>query len=128
MQVPLEITFHDIDHSASVEAEIRRRAAKLERFAADIVSCRVTVEAPHKHQRHGRLYRVSIDIRLPGNEIVVNRDPAGHHAHEDVYVAIRDTFKAARRQLHDTVRIRRGDVKTHAVLTLAAETEEQSHD
>lgn len=51
MQVPLEITFHDVDPSPSMEAEIGRRAEKLEQFAADIVSCRVTIEAPHKHHR-----------------------------------------------------------------------------
>jgi ribosome-associated translation inhibitor RaiA len=128
MQTPLEITFHDIDPSASVEAEIRRRAAKLERFAADIVCCRVTVEAPHKHHRHGRLYRVSIDIRIPGTEIVVSRDPAAHHTHEDVYVAIRDAFRAARRRLQDTVRIRRGDVKLHGLPFQAVATEEREHE
>lgn len=115
MQVPLEITFHNIDSSPSMEAEIRRHAEKLKRFAADIVSCRVAVEAPHKHHRHGRLFHVRVDVRLPGSEIVVNRDPSEHHAHEDVYVAIRDAFKAARRQVQDAVRKRRGDVKTHEV-------------
>lgn len=115
MQLPLEITFHNTDPSPSMEAEIRRRAEKLEQFAADIVSCRVTVEAPHKHHRQGRLFRVGIDVRLPGTEIVVNRDPSEHHAHEDVYVAIRDAFRAARRQVQDAVRRRRGDVKNHDV-------------
>lgn len=115
MQQPLEITFHNIDPSSSMEAEIRRRAQKLEQFAADIVSCRVTVEAPHKHHKHGRLFRVAVDVRLPGSEIVVNRGPSEHHAHEDVYVAIRDAFNAARRQVQDAVRKRRGDVKAHEV-------------
>ena len=96
-----------------MEADIRRRAEQLNRFAPDIVSCRVAVEAPHKHHRHGRLFHVRVDVRLPGSEIVVNRDPPEDHAHEDVYVAIRDAFKAARRQLQDTVAKRRGDVKTH---------------
>lgn len=113
MQLPLEITFHNIDPSPSMESEIRRRARKLEQFAADIVSCRVTVEAPHRHHRHGRLFRVSVDVRLPGGEIVVNRAPLKHQAHEDVYVAIGDAFKAACRQVQDAVRKRRGDVKTH---------------
>ncbi|HSD70330.1 MAG TPA: HPF/RaiA family ribosome-associated protein [Woeseiaceae bacterium] len=115
MQLPLEITFDNIDPSPALEAEIRRRAGKLERFAGDIVSCRVTVSAPHQHHRHGRLFRVSVDVRLPGSEIVVNREPSEHHAHEDVYVAIRDAFNAARRQVQDVVRKRRGDVKTHEV-------------
>lgn len=115
MQLPLEIMFHNIDPSPSMEAEIRRRARTLERFAADIVSCRVTVEAPHKHHRQGRLFRVMVDVHLPGSEIVVNRAPSEHHAHEDVYVAIRDAFRAARRQVQDAVRKRRGDIKTHEV-------------
>lgn len=114
MQLPLEIVFHNMDPSPAVEEEIRRRAKKLERFAEDIVSCRVAVEAPHKHHRHGRLFHVSIDLRLPGREIVVNRDPAQHHAHEDVYVALRDAFDAARRRLQDTVRKHRDVRKREA--------------
>ncbi|MGZ5863734.1 MAG: HPF/RaiA family ribosome-associated protein [Methyloceanibacter sp.] len=36
-----------------------------------------------------------------------------NHAHEDVYVAIRDAFDAAVRQVEDHVRRMRGDTKTH---------------
>lgn len=75
--------------------------------------CKVTVAAPHKHHSHGNLYHVSIDLHLPGSEIVINRDPGKNHKHEDVYVAIRDAFDAAVRKLQDYVRIRRGDVKRH---------------
>jgi len=35
---------------------------------------------------------------------VIGREPTQHHAHEDVYVAIRDAFDAAKRQLEDYVR------------------------
>lgn len=115
MQVPLEIRFHDADRSPPLEEAIREHAAKLERFAGDIVSCRVTVEAPHRRHRQGKLYKVSVDVRLPGGELVVSRDPAGHHAHEDVRVALRDAFKAVRRQLQDRVRVRRGKVKAHEI-------------
>jgi cold shock CspA family protein/ribosome-associated translation inhibitor RaiA len=96
-----------------VEAAVREAAAKLERFADDIVSCRVTVEGPHGHNRHGNLYAVRIDVRYAGGEVVASREPGAHHAHEDVYVALRDAFSAATRQLQDRVRIRRGDVKPH---------------
>ena len=75
--------------------------------------CRVTVEAPHKHHHQGNLYTVRIDLRYPGGETVVSRDPSAHHAHEDVYVALRDAFKAVRRQLQDLVRLQRGKVKQH---------------
>jgi cold shock CspA family protein/ribosome-associated translation inhibitor RaiA len=115
MQVPLEIVFHNVDRSAAVEAAVRERAAKLEEFAENITSCRVTVEAPHKHHQQGNLYTVRVDLRFPGGEAVANRAPSEKHAHEDVYVALRDAFKAARRQLQDQQRVRRGDVKPHEV-------------
>jgi ribosomal subunit interface protein len=115
MQIPLEVHFNNTDPSPAVEAAVRERVAKLEKFAADIVSCRVTIEAPHKHHKHGKLFHVSVDVRLPGGEVVANRDPSGHHAHEDVFVALRDAFDAVRRQLQDYVRKRRGSVKTHDV-------------
>ena len=72
------------------------------------ISYPVVVEAPHKHHHQGKQFNVRIDIGVPGNEIVVNRD---HH--EDVYVALRDAFDAAKRQLEDYARITRGYIKTH---------------
>ena len=45
---------------------------------------------------------------MPGREIVVTRD---HD--EDVYVALRDAFDAAKRQLEDYARKIRGDIKSH---------------
>ena len=44
---------------------------------------------------------------------MVTRHPDEHHAHEDPYVTLRDTFNAAQRQLEDYVRKLRGKVKTH---------------
>ena len=112
MQVPLEIVFHNVDRSAAVEAAVRERAAKLEQFATDITSCRVTIEAPHKHHQQGNIYTVRVALHYPGGEAVATRS-AENHSHEDVYVALRDAFRAARRRLQDGVRMRRGDVKHH---------------
>jgi ribosomal subunit interface protein len=110
----LQITFRNIDASPAVEAKIRERARELEQFFDRIVSCRVVIEAPHR-RRHGDLYHIRVDLKVPGHEIVVKRDPPEHHAHEDIYVAVRDSFDAVRRQLEDHVRRRRGDVKVHDV-------------
>lgn len=115
MQNSLQITFRGMEQSDAVESRIRAKMAGLERFARDITSCRVTVEAPHQHHHKGGLYCVRIDLRLPSGEIVVNRENHQDHAHEDVYVAIRDAFDAAGRQLEDYVRRQRGDVKSHEV-------------
>jgi ribosomal subunit interface protein len=110
----LQVTFRNIDASPAVEAAIRERARELDKFFDRIVSCRVVIEAPNR-RRHGDLFHVRVDLKVPGKEIVVKRDPAEHHAHEDIYVAVRDCFDAVRRQLEDHVRRRRGDVKAHDV-------------
>ena len=108
MQIPLQITIRDIEHSEALETRIRDKAKKLDEFFDQITSCRVVIELPHKHHHQGKHFNVRIDIGVPGGEIVVNRDHA-----EDVYVALRDAFDAAKRQLADYVRKMRGDIKTH---------------
>jgi len=115
MQLPLQITFRHMESSDAVTARIRERAGELERFFDRIISCRVVVECRHPRRQQGNLFRVRIDLKVPGREITVGRDPAAHKAHEDIYVAIRDAFDAARRVLEDHVRERRGEVKLHAV-------------
>lgn len=115
MEIPLQVHFRNVDRSDAVEANVREHAERLERYCDNIISCRVTVEAPHKHHNKGNVYRVSVDVRTPGGESVANRRTDKHHAHEDVYVAVRDAFDAARRQLQDRQRKRRGKVKHHEV-------------
>ncbi|HZP42154.1 MAG TPA: HPF/RaiA family ribosome-associated protein [Candidatus Binatia bacterium] len=113
MQIPLQVTFRNMPRSPAVEAAVRERADKLEEFHGRVTGCRVVIEAPHRRHRQGTLYHVRVDLTVPGREIVVSREPAAHHAHEDVYVAIRDAFDAARRQLEDHVREQRGATKLH---------------
>jgi ribosomal subunit interface protein len=97
----------------AIEAAIREKAAKLEQFYDRITSVRVVIETPHRQHRKGKLFHVRIDLRVPGQEIVVSRDPASHHEFEDVYVAIRDAFDGAKRQLEDYARETRHRPKTH---------------
>lgn len=113
MQLPLEITFRGIPHSDAVEARIREKAAKLEQHCHNITSCRVAVEAEHHHQHHGNLYKIRLDIAVPNKHIVVSRDHHDKQSHEDIYVALRDAFQAAGRQLEEYSRIQRGEVKHH---------------
>lgn len=113
MQLPLKVVFRNLEPSPAIEAKVRERAEKLDIYYDQIMSCRVVVEAPHKHHHKGNLYHVRIYITVPDEELVVSRDPDQHHAHEDVYVAIRDAFDAMRRRLEDYARRRRGKVKDH---------------
>ncbi len=113
MPVPLQITFRNLTPSTAVRQRIEEHAEKLERLHPRIVSCKVVVGSPHRHQQKGRLFDISIDLKVPGREIVVNRDSSEQQAHRDVYVAIHDAFDVLERQLEEAARRRRGEVKTH---------------
>jgi len=115
MQLPLQISFRQMDPSPEIEAIIRERAAKLQTFAARMTSCRVVVEPAGKHRQHGNPFAVRVDITLPGGEIVASREEGDQQGHQDVALAIRDAFDAAQRQLEDYVRRQRGDVKAHGL-------------
>jgi len=108
LEIPLQVTWRNVDKSDALEAEIRTRAEKLNEFHDHIMSCRVVVEASHRHHHQGNLYRIRIDLRVPDHELVVTRDPGDEHAHEDIYVTVRDAFDAMRRQLQDFARNRHG--------------------
>ncbi|HXV83474.1 MAG TPA: HPF/RaiA family ribosome-associated protein [Candidatus Binatia bacterium] len=137
MRFPLQIKFRNMPQSQAIEDNIREKASKLDSFYDRIMSCRVVVEAPHRHRRKGKAYEVRIDLTVPGGELVINRSPKrlkaaksslaeqpettlieSHEpsklgAHADVYVAIRDAFNAASRKLQDYARRQSGAVKLH---------------
>jgi cold shock CspA family protein len=104
-----------MDSLPAIEARIREKAAVLEHFSDRITGCRVIVEKEHRHHHKGNLFRVRIEIDAPGKELAVTHTGPRDHAHEDVYVAIRDAFNAAVRRLEDHVRERDGKVKAHEV-------------
>lgn len=113
MTVPLQITFKGMESSPALEARIREKAARLARFANHVLRCHVTVEAPHRHHRQGRLFRARVEVFVPRGDIVVTRESPQDHSHEDPYVAVRDAFDAAIRQIESHVRKLRGEVKRH---------------
>jgi ribosomal subunit interface protein len=108
MQVPLQISLHGIGQSDALYRAIREKAEKLDRYYDHIMSCRVVLELAGRHKRQGKQFSVRIDLKVPGGEIAVTKE---HD--EDVQVALRDAFDAARRQLEDYARVQRGDVKHH---------------
>ena len=115
METPVEIAFRNVDPSEFVEKRVRERIERLEQYYGRITSCHVQIEAPHRHHRKGNLYEVKIEVRVPGTELAVNNKPGNVHAHEDVYVAIRDSFDAMERQLKKWKAKADGEVKAHEV-------------
>src|SRR5512134_1458650 len=108
MQIPLQISLHGIARSNALYNAIREKADKLERYYDRIMSCRVVLELAGRHKRKGKEFSVRIDLKVPGGELAITRE---HD--EDLQVALRDAFDAARRRLEDYARDQRGDVKRH---------------
>lgn len=109
MQVPVQISFHGLDKSDAVETRIREKVAKLEQYFDRITGCRVVVERHHRSghaSATGQPYHVSIILEVPGDELIVKRDPKRDDSlkdHEDIQIALRDAFAAMGRQLKDYV-------------------------
>jgi ribosome-associated translation inhibitor RaiA len=111
MSFALHIAFRNMDASEAAGALIRQRAAELEHFDQRISACRVVLDCVHRQNHVGRLYQVHIELTVPGGTVMVNRDAGNNHVHDDLQVAIRDAFEAARRQLQGRVRRMEGAEK-----------------
>lgn len=119
MQAPLEIASRDFTLTDPLKDHVDENATELEQFYDRITSCHVTIESPeHDHHNKGKVFRVRILLNVPGKQLVVNR-----HSEEDFYMAVRDSFRAMRRELEDYAREQRGDVKAHAEQPRASVTQ-----
>lgn len=124
MQIPIQITFHGIDKSDAVETRIREKVSKLEQFFDRITGCRVVVERHHRASTNLTLkdqpFHVSIVVDVPGEELVVKRDPKDPAAlkdHQDINIAVRDAFAIMQRRLKDYVDRRWRNPRHSAVVT-----------
>jgi len=113
MQLPLQVTFRDIGPSPALSEHVRTRASKLDTFFDRIMGCRVVIEAPHRHHQQGKRFHVRIDLTVPGDELVVGRNPPERLTHEDPHACIDDAFDDAERMVSDYARRKKGFVKQH---------------
>lgn len=104
----IQITSRGLELSRLQKEEIREKIERLGKYYERIMRCRVVVESPHRHKHEGRQFRVCIEMRVPGEDIIVKRQLS-----EDPDIALRDAFDAARREVEDYVRRQRGMVKHH---------------
>ncbi len=105
LQVPLEISFHNMEHSDWAEQEIRNRVADLESIYDRLVSCRVRVEQRAKNSSGTMPPVVRIEMGIPGRkDLVVSHEP--DHLQQkfqrpDLHNAVHEAFRIAERQLRD---------------------------
>ncbi len=111
-EMPVQLTFHGLHPSVSLSDYVQKKAEKLSKLNERITHVRVALEAPHRHQRTGKAFRVRIDIGIPREDIVIDRHHKGS-GQADAYAAIDIAFEDAARVLRDGSRVARGDVKRH---------------
>jgi cold shock CspA family protein/ribosome-associated translation inhibitor RaiA len=130
MTLAPQITFRNMEASPKLEEAVLREASRLERFFPRIMSCRVAIEGPRREE-FGGLYRVRIDLGVPGEELLVEHNPTlhetlraeeavhktkedePHRERRDPQRAVHEAFHEMRRRLQDYARRMRGDTKQH---------------
>ena len=98
MDKPLQLTFHNLEHSDAVEADVRERMEKLNDLYDRITSARIVVDSPHRTSQRAKAFTVRIELGLPKTELVISREPVG-----DIHAAVVDAFDTAKRRLRDYV-------------------------
>jgi ribosome-associated translation inhibitor RaiA len=106
---PLEIVIRDIPRTAELEQRVRDKVAKLAVLHDRITRCRVVIASPAQHHHRKSPYQVRIELGVPGPEIVVTKESEQDPAHDDLSIALRDAFDAAKRQIQD----RLGRIRNH---------------
>tara|TARA_R100001377_G_scaffold51378_1_gene30039 strand:+ start:1155 stop:1625 length:471 start_codon:yes stop_codon:yes gene_type:complete len=126
MSNEFQIVFHNIDQSAALIENVNKRIEKLQRFSNDIIGGRVVLDSPHNNHHKGKVFSVTVEIHTSAKEVIVRQGQHDKPAHEDIYVAVRDAFNVAERQLKATDKKHRKatlDVENFEVLPEASAEE-----
>lgn len=112
METPIQIEFEGLPAAPDIRPAVDRHVADLEKRYGRVTAGRIVVRGPGGHHQVSGQYQVSIRLALPdGREVNVGRTPDADERYADITFAVDDAFKRARRQLQDSARIMRGDVK-----------------
>ena len=109
MQLPLDLRFIGLKPSEAVESAVRVRIRDLARLCPDVTAWRVTVQQEHELDIQGRPVAVRVEATLPRQDVAFTRVHDG-----DVYVALREAFDAACRNMENLVHVRGGDAEHQA--------------
>jgi hypothetical protein len=95
---PCRITFDGLSPSEAPRIEVRAWLDKLGALTAPMTGGHVVIESVDDNRTQLR-YRVHMQFTMPDGVVMVALDHPSNGLHEDIYVAIRNGFRAARRQL-----------------------------
>jgi ribosome-associated translation inhibitor RaiA len=109
---PCHITFKGMDPSEAARVEVRAWLERLGPLTTPMIAGQVVIEAIDEGRRDDRRYHVRMELTMPEGVVTIGPDHPSNGAHEDVYVAIRNAFRAARRQLEISAQARPPEVFT----------------
>ena len=110
MQTPPELIFHDLDRSAWVENYVLERVQRLDRFADNITSCRVSLTQEQASHHKGNRYSVMVEVRTPPNhDLAARKAKVINDMPAQLPALINLAFGAIERQRKKTAALRRGD-------------------
>jgi ribosome-associated translation inhibitor RaiA len=110
VQVPLEISYHNIEKSQAADDAIRSHVADLEEIYDRITSCHVRVDQRADNSNHTIPPVVRIEVEIPGRRNLVVAHEPDHLQRKfqspDLSNAINEAFRIAERELRDLKQIR----------------------
>lgn len=101
MGAALETTFHGMSSTMWLEAHIETWVARLERSCGRILRCSVLVDKPRDDRADGTTFLIRVNLSIPGRQFAISRNPDCNDGDADVYRAVSDVFRMARRQLQE---------------------------
>jgi hypothetical protein len=106
MSFPVQVIFRGLNPSEALSRLVQKEAAKLDKFFDGIVSCRVLVERPSAHHQNGSPYHVHVNVIVPGADLAIVTEPRDEidAIYRDPALAVRDTFRRAKRRVQDYAR------------------------
>jgi ribosome-associated translation inhibitor RaiA len=114
MQQEPEITFKNMDASPTLEARLRERIDRLERFHRGIIGCRVVVEEAHKSAGSGKNpLGLRLEVQIPGQLLASHGEEEIREAKDNTGNLVTRVFEAMEHQLDSAVARDKRRVKEH---------------
>jgi len=115
MQQEPEITFKNTDVSPALDARIRDRIGRLERFHHGIIGCRVVVEEGHKAPASAKNpLALTLEVQIPGQLLASHGEEEIREVKDNTGNLVTRVFEAMEHQLDAAVARTKRQVKAHS--------------
>ena len=106
MRSRVTLTFRNIERCGALESRALELGSRLQRFDKRLTQCHMTLEGADGDVENIASYVIKIELSVPGAQIHADSLHGDNTGHADVYLAMRDAFDDAKRQLLDLHRNR----------------------